>query len=575
MTTTVAAPPLSTPWLDHYDQGVPRSIGTYPGKTLVDIFRENAEQRPDAVAISFKGAHFTWKDMDEASDALAWSLERRGVREGDRVALLLPNSPQFIISELAVWKLRAICAPQSPLYTERELTESMVLSGAESVVTLTPFYAKVKSIQASTSIRRVIATNIKEYLPAVTSVLFTLFKEKKEGHRIELARDDFWLVNLIEEGRRRGPFRSKPFPDDLSLILMSGGTTGTPKGVVSNHRSSVMTGTQLAEWMNEPLSTPGVSIMVPLPLFHAYACCGIQSVAFIRGARLILVPNARDIGDLVATIEREKPTIFCGVPTLFNAILEHKDVVSGKVDFRSIKACFSGAAALLAETKKRFEDITGGRIIEAYGLTESTIAACINPYRGTNKIGSVGMPAPDVIVRVVDPDNPSREMPLGQVGEIAMSAPQLMLSYWHNQKETEQTTRLDENGRRWLLTGDLGYLDAEGYVFLVDRKKDLIKTSGLQVWPREVEEVLAAHPAVAEVGVAGLPDPRKGEVVAAWVVPRGAGVDASELRAFCQGKLAPYKIPIRIEIRKELPKTMVGKVLRRVLVAETVNRADA
>ena len=569
MTTAEAIETISTPWLQHYDAGVPHTVPVYPQKTLVDYFRAAARSRPDAIALSFKGAHYSYAAIDSASDALAHSLAGLGVGAGDRVALLLPNCPQFVICELAVWKLRAICAPQSALYTERELEGSLRVSGAETIVVLTRLYEHVKKIQQSTSVRRVIATNIKEYLPPLLGLAFTLFKEKSEGDRIELREGDYWLQSLIDAGRQYGEFVSIVQPDDPSLILMSGGTTGTPKGVVSDHEASVITGTQLSLWMHEPLSTPGLSIMVPLPLFHAYACCGIQSVAMIMGARLILVPNPRDIADVVGTIQKERPTIFCAVPTLFNAILTHKDVARGNVDFRSIKACFSGAAPLLAETKRRFEAITGGRIIEAYGLTESTIAACINPYRGTNKIGSVGMPAPDVLVRIVDADDSSREMPVNAVGEIVMSAPQLMLAYWRNPAETAQTLRTGEDGRRWLFTGDLGYLDEDGYLFIVDRKKDLIKTSGFQVWPREIEEVLATHPNVADVGVAGLPDDRRGEVVAAWVVPRGE-LDVQELKAFCRDKLAPYKIPARIEIRSELPKTMVGKVLRRVLVAETV-----
>ena len=573
MTTETPVSVSRTPWLEHYDAGVPHTIPAYPYRTLVDYFRDSATKRPDDAAISFKGAHFTYADIDSASDALAHSLRQLGVHQGDRVALVLPNCPQFVIAELAIWKLRAICAPQSVMYTDRELTGSLNVSGAETAIVLTPFYDHVKSVQPSTLVKRVIATNVKEYLPTLMGVAFSLFKEKKEGHRITLDGDDFWFQDLIEGGREHGELVSEVRPEDPSLILMSGGTTGTPKGVLSDHRSSVMTGTQLAAWMHEPLSTPGVSIMVPLPLFHSYACCGIQSVAMITGARLILVPNAREIGDVVATIQREKPTLFCAIPALFNAILGHKDVVRGKVDFRSIKACFSGAAPLLAETKQRFENMTGGRIIEAYGLTESTIACCMNPYRGPNKIGSVGMPAPDVTIRILDPEEGKSELKLGQVGEIVMSAPQLMLSYWGNADETAQILRTGPDGRRWLFTGDLGYLDSDGYVFIVDRKKDLIKTNGLQVWPREVEEVLATHPNVADVGVAGLPDPRKGEIVAAWIVPRDGEIGALEIQAFCRHKLAPYKIPTRIEFRSELPKTMVGKVLRRVLVAEAKAKA--
>jgi long-chain acyl-CoA synthetase len=292
--------------------------------------------------------------------------------------------------------------------------------------------------------------------------------------------------------------------------------------------------------------------------------------------RLILVPNPREIGDVLATVNREKPTLFCAVPTLFSAMLAHKDVAAGKVDFRSIRACFSGAAALMAETKKRFEELTGGNIVEGYSLTEASMAVCANPLRGTNKIGSIGMPLPDVHVRIVDDAKGEKDLPTGEVGEIIMNAPQVMTGYWNNQAETENMLRTHEDGLQWLHTGDLAYFDEDGYIFIVDRKKDLIKTSGFQVWPREIEEVIASHPSVAEVGVAGVPNPKKGEVIHAWVVLRAGEPPIGEeaLRAYCREKLAPYKVPALIEIRKELPKTMVGKVLRRVLVAEAVKKAE-
>jgi len=282
-----------------------------------------------------------------------------------------------------------------------------------------------------------------------------------------------------------------------------------------------------------------------------------------------LVPNPRDNPDVLATVNKVKPAFFNGVPTLYIAMLNHPDVQAGKIDFKSIKVCFSGAAALMADTKHRFETLTGGRIVEGYSLTEAMMALCVNPVKGANKLGSVGMPLPDVHVTIFDADDGLREMPFGEVGEICFAAPQLMIGFWKRPEETRGVLR-DHVGvdgtRQYLHTGDLGYMDDDGYVFIVDRKKDLIKMSGYQVWPREVEEVLATHPAVAEVGVAGVIDDVKGEAVKAWVVLR-AGQNASEidLRNFCREKLAPYKVPSRIEFRSELPKTMVGKVLRRAL----------
>ncbi len=355
---------------------------------------------------------------------------------------------------------------------------------------------------------------------------------------------------------------------DPAVLLMSGGTTGTPKGVLGTHAGYVMAGLQGDAWNQGILRGGGKVLFVPLPMFHVYANVGVQGLAFVTGAALALVPNPRDLNDLVATIKRTKPIFFNGVPTLYIALLNHPEVQKGKVDFKSIRICFSGAAPLLAETKSRFEAMTGGRIVEGYSLTEAMMATCVNPVQGPNKLGSVGMPLPDVMVRIFDADDGVRVLPAKEVGEIAIAAPQLMTEYWKQPEETALVLRdhvEDGVARRWLHTGDLGYLDEDGYLFIVDRKKDLIKTSGYQVWPREVEEVLASHAAVAEVGVAAIPDPAKGEAVKAWVVLRaGQTVSESELRAFCRGKLAPCLLS-HIAFRNELPKTMVGKVLRRAL----------
>jgi long-chain acyl-CoA synthetase len=417
-------------------------------------------------------------------------------------------------------------------------------------------------------LKRVIATNIKDYFPPVLRALFTLLREKKDGDRITLAPGDFWYKQLLASHQGSRAPREALTQDDPAVLLMSGGTTGTPKGVLGRHAAYVLTGLQIEAWTKSALAFGDV-LMLPLPMFHVYANVGVQALAFVTGNPLSLVPNPRDLNDLLATIKRVKPAFFNGVPTLYTALLNHPDVQSGKADFRSIKICFSGAAALLAETKARFESITGGRIVEGYSLTEAMMALCVNPVQGENKIGSVGMPLPDVAVRIYDADEGIREMPAGETGEICFSGAQLMVGFWNRPEETSGVLRdhVDETGtRRWLHTGDLGYLDRDGYLFIVDRKKDLIKTSGYQVWPREIEEVLAAHPAVAEVGVAGVADGLKGEVVHGWVVLRtGQNVTEAELRTFCRERLAPYKVPARIVFSRDLPKTMVGKVLRRAL----------
>jgi long-chain acyl-CoA synthetase len=557
---------MREPWLQHYDSGVPRSIDSYPDKTLVDFVLERSRSNPDMTALVFHGRNVSYGELEEASGALATQLLGIGVKPGDRVAILLPNCPQFVIAELAIWRIGAISAPQNALYTQRELEESMKATEPVAMIVLTLFYERVKQCR-NTTLTRVIATNIKEYLPPLKRVLFALLKEKKGGHRIALRDQDIWFADAVND--RTAPVAdSAARPGDAAVILMSGGTTGTPKGVVSDHRALVMAGTQLAAWLREPISEKGAAVALPLPLSHTYGCAGAQSLAIVHGVPLVLIPNARDIDDLLRTIVRDRPTLFCAVPTLLSAILNHPQVKSGNIRLDSLKACFSGAASLMAETKAQFERVTGCRIVEGYSLTEATMATCCNPYRGTSKIGSIGMPLPDVHVRIVDAEDES-ELEIGKIGEITLRAPQLMRCYWNNAHETASALRIMRDGSMWLFTGDLGYVDEEGYVFLVDRKKDLIKTSGYQVWPREVEEIIASFPGVLEVGVAGLPDEKRGEIVAAWVVPaRGESIDVGLLRAWCRTKLAPYKVPTHIEVRTELPKTMIGKILRRALVAE-------
>jgi long-chain acyl-CoA synthetase len=319
---------------------------------------------------------------------------------------------------------------------------------------------------------------------------------------------------------------------------------------------------QLRAWF----STVGVEwddvVMLTIPLFHVYGNAGGLTLGLVGHETLVPIPNPRDIDDLVATIRKVHPSFFPGVPTLFIALLNHPEVQAGKVDFKSMKLCVSGAASLLAEVKNRFETLTGGRVVEGYALTESMMATVLTPLRGPYKPGSVGLPLPDVEVRIADADTGEGSLPAGEVGEVLIRAPQLMQGYWQRPTETENVIR---DG--WLYTGDLGYLDEDGYLFIVDRKKDVIKPSGFQVWPREVEEVIASHPAVNEVGVGGIQDDYQGEAVKAWVVLRpGQHATAEEIQAYCRRQLAGYKVPKQIEFTDSLPKTLVGKVLRRALV---------
>ena len=563
------------PWLAHYDADVAPSIAPYPDKTLLDYLSDLSRMHGDKPALLFKGASLSYSALESQSNAFAAGLASLGVRPGDRVAALLPNCPQFMIAQFGIWKAGAIVVALNPIYTERELELALASSGAMLVVALTPFYQRIKTIQARTGVRLVIATSIKEYLPPVLRFLFTLLKEKKDGHRIAIDASDLWFATLLRQHRSASRPAVDVRPDDRAVILSSGGTTGTPKGVVGLHRDYVAAGLQLYEWTKSALNRWTDCIMLPLPLFHVYGNVGVQSLALVAPAPLSLVPNPRDIGDLLKTIRQVKPAFFNGIPTLYTAILNHPEVRSGKVDLSSIKLCFCGAAALMAETKRRFEEATGARIVEGYSLTEGMMACCVNPVKGKNKIGSIGLPLPDVEIRIVDAESGEHELAVNEVGELILRAPQHLQEYWNNPEETSATLRLHGPGGRWIHTGDLAYMDDEGYIFLVDRKKDMLKTSGFQVWPREIEEVLATHPAVMEASVAGVPDSFKGEVPKAWVILKaGQTVAEEELRAYCRERLAPYKVPAQVEFRKELPKTMVGKVLRRVLVEEETKRAS-
>ncbi len=556
------------PWLKSYDSHVPATLKPYPRKTLLDIVAETARERPDHPAFLFKGARVSYRQLERESDAFAAALADLGVEKGDRIALLIPNSPQFFIAEFGAWKAGAIVSPLNPLYTERELKHALNHTGAKIAVALTPFYAKVKALQPATGLQTVIATNIKEYLPGLMRVLFTLFMEKKEGHRIDLEPGDHWMRAMIHDHLDAPRPDVRIEPDDPALLMFTGGTTGLPKAAINPHQGLVMTGIQIKAWFGDMLKDREDIILALMPMFHIYGHAGVAGTGFVGRQPLALVPNPRDLDDVLATIRKTRPAFLPGVPTLFIALMQHPDVQSGKADLSSLKLSISAAAPLLYETKQRWEQLTGGRMVEAYALTESTCSGVLTPVLGRYKPGAVGLPFPDVELRVVDVETGEGPLSLGEIGEIIMHAPQLMTGYWQRPQETADTLR-EIDGKRWLFTGDIGFLDEEGYLHIIDRKKDVIKPSGFQVWPREVEEIIASHPAVAEVGVAGVPDPRQGEAVKAWVVLQpGQTLTAEELRAWCKQQLAAYKVPRYVEFCSDLPKSAVGKVLRRELRAQ-------
>lgn len=559
------------PWLKNYEKGVPATLQPYVQQTLIDVMRETVSQRPNHTALYFKGSKMSYAQLDQLSDQFANALVAMGVKKGERVALVMPNIPQFVVAEFGVWKAGAVAACINPLYTEYEMEHALNECGAETAVAMTLFYDKVKHVQSKTKVKRVIATSVKEHLPFIMRLLFTLVKEKKEGHRITLQAGDFWYQNLLKRYKGSGRPKVTVNPSDNAIILFTGGTTGLSKAAVGSHEGLVMSGKQIFAWFQNTLQEYGDVFLTALPLFHVFANAGVQPAALVSRAGMALVPNARDIPDVMKTIQQTKATFFPSVPTMFNAMLNHPLVKEGKVDLTSIKLCISGASALLKDTKDSFEKLTGSRIVEGYALTESMMAICCTPVVGKYKVGSIGMPVSDVFVRIADVEDGSKSLELGEgnVGEIVIRAPQLMRGYWQRPDATAEMLKSGE-----LFTGDLGYMDEDGYIFIVDRKKDVVKVSGFQVWPREVEEVLAMHPKVMEVAVAGIPDPRTTEAVKAWIVLQpGQTATADEIQSFCKEKLTGYKVPRFIEFRSELPKSTVGKVLRRELVREELEKS--
>ena len=559
------------PWLNNYDKGVPVTLQPYLQQTMIDVVRETVTLRPDHMALYFKGTKISYAQLDQLSDQFANGLIAMGIKKGDRVALVMPNIPQFVIAEFGVWKAGGVAACINPLYTEYEMEHALNECGAETVVVMTTFYNKIKNVQSKTKVKRVVAANVREYLPFIMRLLFTLAKEKKEGHRIDLQPGDFWFKDLLKQYKGSGRPSVTVSPSDNAIILFTGGTTGLSKAAVGSHEGLVISGKQIFAWFQNILKEWDDVFLTALPLFHVFANAGVQMAAFTARGGMALVPNPRDIPDVMKTIEKTGATFFPSVPTMFNAMLNHPLVKEGKVDLTSIKLCISGASALLQDTKESFEKLTGSRIVEGYALTESMMAICCTPIEGKYKVGSIGMPVPDVFVRIADVADDSKDLPLGEgnVGEIIIRAPQLMRGYWQRPDATAEMLKSGE-----LFTGDLGYMDEDGYIFIVDRKKDVVKVSGFQVWPREVEEVLATNPKVMEVAVAGIPDARTTEAVKAWIVLQpGVAATADEMQNFCKEKLTGYKVPRYVEFRSELPKSTIGKVLRRELVKEELEKS--
>ncbi|RJP54821.1 MAG: long-chain fatty acid--CoA ligase [Anaerolineaceae bacterium] len=556
-------------WQAHYDKGVPTTI-EYPNVPLFHFLEDAARKYPDRACTIFKGAVITYKEMNEITDRIAAALVDMGVQKGDRVGIFMPNTPQFVMTYYGILKAGAAVVATNPLYTPPEIEHQASDAGIEYMFVMTNFYETIKKAQPKTKIKQLIVTNLKETLPPVLRVLFTLAKEKKGGFRIAggLRDGDIWFQDLLAKYANASKPNVEVGVDDTALFQYSGGTTGISKGAVAMHRNVVANTLQIKAWMPN-VEVGKEVVLMAIPLFHVYGMVAGMNFAMATCASMVMVPNPRDLKDVLDNIAKYKATIFPGVPALYNGINNHPDVKAGKYNLSSIKACISGSAPLMRETKEQFEKLTGGKVFEGYGLSEAPTATHCNPLEGVNKTGSIGMPLPDVEVKIISLDDGETELPQGEIGEIVVHGPQVMKGYHNMPTETANTLRKLNDGKVWLFTGDIARVDEDGYFYIVDRKKELIKPGGYQVWPREVEEAIAAHPKVLEVGVAGIPDAYRGETVKAWIVVKpGETLPEEELKAFCKERLAAYKVPTHYEFRDELPKTTVGKILRRELVRQ-------
>jgi len=558
------------PWLASWPEGVPKSID-YPEISVHELLRRAAKDFGNRPAITFYGKSLSYRDLDAAVDRFAAGLRAIGVRSGDRVSLVLPNTPHFVVAFFAVLRAGGIVVQTNPLYTPRELASLWTDAGVEIVIALDLFWHNVSIARANAPVKRIVVCDVGEFLRLPLRQLYPIKKRrdlKKQGHWPLVIPKEAGIHRFADLARTPpGPApEMRANPDDVAVLQYTGGTTGTSKGAMLTNRNLIANAMQVAAWFSTG-SQGRDKLLGAIPLFHVYGLTAVMLFSVVVGIEVVLYPNPREIGAILKLINKTKPSLLPGVPTMYIGILRHPELA--KYDLRSIRACISGAAPLPNEVRKQFEAATGGRLVEGYGLTEASPVTHCNPLKGVVK-ECIGIPFPDTDARVVDPDDPSRELAQGDVGELAVRGPQVMKGYWHQPEETATVLR-----GGWLLTGDLARMDEDGYFYIVDRKKDMILCSGYNVYPREVEEVLFMHPAVGEAAAIGVPDPYRGETVKAFVVLK-AGKTATEadIIAFCKERLAPFKVPKAVEFATALPMSLVGKVLRRQLREQELAKAS-
>jgi len=554
---------VERPWLKHYDPGVPAHLEIPPIR-LDEVVRRAARTYGDRTALVFFGRRISFAELDRLVDRCAAGLQRLGVGPGVPVSLHLPNCPQFVVAYYGTLRAGGVVVPHNPLYTEAEVAHQLQDSGAEVAITLSLFYPRVAAAARQARVREVVFTGIHEFMGPLARLLYPL-KARRERQWVDVRPQPG--VRPFSDLLREGTPQPVPLsPEDPAAYLYTGGTTGVPKAAVLTHRNLVANLLQAASW--DPQLRPGQEVaLAVLPFFHSYGMTSVLNFSMWMGATVVLVPRF-DPRLVLQAVRRHRPTLFHGVPTMYIALLNTPEL--RRVSFRSVRAGISGAMGLPREVQRQWEAVTGGRLVEGYGLTEASPVTHCNPLYGLRKEGSIGIPVPDTDARVVDPDT-GEVLPPGQVGELEVRGPQVMRGYLNR---PDETARVLHDG--WLRTGDMARVDEDGFFYVVDRKKEMINVGGLKVFPREVEEVLYRHPAVREAAAVGVPDPVRGEVVKAFVALReGQHATEQELVDFCRQHLAPHKVPRAVEIRPQLPKTLIGKVLRRALAEEERAKATS
>jgi long-chain acyl-CoA synthetase len=554
-------PYATKPWIKNYDKNMPANLD-YPEINLYEILDKSAEEFGNKTAIWFQKRKISYKELKDITDRFATVLADLGVKKGDTVAIMIPNFPQFIMSFYGILKAGGVVTACSVLLTEPELAYQLNDSGVETIIAYDAYLDKINNIKDRTRLRNIIITSVLDFIP----------NARRDPPEIA---GTMQFVNLINRTKPNPPkFEIEP-KEAIAVLQYTGGTSGLPKGAMLTHYNLVSNCVATHKLVSSKLEKGKDTGLTNLPLFHIYGMTVCMNVLLHNASRIALNPDPRDHKSLFDIIRDTKPAMFPGVPTMYMKLLERDDLEDYAKDLKSIKFCNTGAAAMPSEVLHEFEGRTGCVILEGYGLTECSPVTHSNPISGERKIGSVGMPLSDTEVRVVDVDDHTKIMPIGEQGEFMIKGPQVMKGYWNKPDETDKQLKGE-----WLLTGDIGKCDEDGYFFILDRKKDMINVSGLKVYPREVEDVLFEHEAVENAAVIGLPNPKipGSDIVKAYVVLKD-GYKASdelsgEIREFCRQNVSPYKVPKSIEFRKELPETLVGKVLRRDLKEQEAMRAD-